>query len=403
MGFSNSVVGGLTLVRPAIRSPNFVTGATGWTINADGSAEFNNAVIRGDLVAGGVPPNARMEFADTAHIPADLQAFYSGTIVAALLFWLDNTATDYSFIATSNINNVYYGLSSSGTVRESFRFVGSGATNVWRVPPGRLLQFDTAATGPNISSFSGNLQIGTTGDVRYGLDDGNGYATGVHYNQTIVTTATGATNFVKANFPGLRFVVAKCVGAGGAGGGAALTAAGQAAAGAGGGGGGYAESGISAASLAATEVITVGVGGTVGTAGNNPGNNGGASSFGTWAVAGGGTGGAGNASTAINGNSQGGAGGAATTGNRFAVQGSVGMNGTYGNGFYAQQGSGGASGLGYGGAQRGNAVDAGGNGIAGQLYGGGGSGGHNAAGSGAGTDRTGGAGANGIVILDLYV
>jgi hypothetical protein len=49
--FANSVVGGVTLVRPAIQSPGYSTGATGWTINADGSAEFNNVTIRGQLQA----------------------------------------------------------------------------------------------------------------------------------------------------------------------------------------------------------------------------------------------------------------------------------------------------------------------------------------------------------------
>lgn len=48
MAFTNSIVGGQgTLVRPAIKSPNFLTGVSGWSINKDGSAEFNNVVIRG--------------------------------------------------------------------------------------------------------------------------------------------------------------------------------------------------------------------------------------------------------------------------------------------------------------------------------------------------------------------
>jgi collagen type I alpha len=43
----NPLVGGVTLRRPAIASPNFVTGVSGWSINADGSAEFDNLAIRG--------------------------------------------------------------------------------------------------------------------------------------------------------------------------------------------------------------------------------------------------------------------------------------------------------------------------------------------------------------------
>ena len=49
----NPVVGGTVLRRAAIQSPNFVSGSTGWTVRQDGSAEFNNVVIRnGQIVSG---------------------------------------------------------------------------------------------------------------------------------------------------------------------------------------------------------------------------------------------------------------------------------------------------------------------------------------------------------------
>ena len=49
----NPVVGGTVLRRASIQSPNFVTGSSGWAINQDGSAEFNNVVIRnGQIVSG---------------------------------------------------------------------------------------------------------------------------------------------------------------------------------------------------------------------------------------------------------------------------------------------------------------------------------------------------------------
>lgn len=48
MGFANDIIGGAAaLIRAAIKSPNFVHGSTGWSINKDGSAEFNNLTIRG--------------------------------------------------------------------------------------------------------------------------------------------------------------------------------------------------------------------------------------------------------------------------------------------------------------------------------------------------------------------
>jgi len=52
MPFSDPVVGGTKLIRPAIQSPNYVATTTGWTINQDGSAEFNNITVRGTVVLG---------------------------------------------------------------------------------------------------------------------------------------------------------------------------------------------------------------------------------------------------------------------------------------------------------------------------------------------------------------
>jgi len=49
----NPVVGGTVLRRAAIQSPNFVTGSAGWSINQDGSAEFNNVTIRNGQVVSG--------------------------------------------------------------------------------------------------------------------------------------------------------------------------------------------------------------------------------------------------------------------------------------------------------------------------------------------------------------
>src|SRR5690348_5328981 len=49
----NPVVGGTVLRRAAIQSPDFVTGASGWSVNQDGSAEFNNIVIRNGQVVSG--------------------------------------------------------------------------------------------------------------------------------------------------------------------------------------------------------------------------------------------------------------------------------------------------------------------------------------------------------------
>lgn len=126
-GFSNAIAGGLILVRPALRSPNFVTGTSGWTINADGSAEFNNVIVRGDLQVGGVPPAPSIEVADLAHIPATLQTFYTGrgeSLVAAIIFW--RTATSYNYMATTSAGTAFtvVGRVTGASVEEVFRWGG---------------------------------------------------------------------------------------------------------------------------------------------------------------------------------------------------------------------------------------------------------------------------------------
>jgi hypothetical protein len=51
--FAYSIVAGTVLVIDRVQSPNYVTGVSGWAIFQNGTVEFNNAVIRGSLSAGG--------------------------------------------------------------------------------------------------------------------------------------------------------------------------------------------------------------------------------------------------------------------------------------------------------------------------------------------------------------
>jgi len=53
VSFTNPIVGGVTLVRPSIQSPNYVPATAGWTVNADGTVEFNSGTFRGSISAGG--------------------------------------------------------------------------------------------------------------------------------------------------------------------------------------------------------------------------------------------------------------------------------------------------------------------------------------------------------------
>lgn len=55
MTFADQIVAGTRLIRNDIHSPNFVTGVSGWIIRKDGTAEFADVVIRGEVWLGVAP------------------------------------------------------------------------------------------------------------------------------------------------------------------------------------------------------------------------------------------------------------------------------------------------------------------------------------------------------------
>lgn len=86
----NPVVGGTVLRREAIQSPDFAHNVSGWKIGQDGTAEFNNAVIRNGQVISGTdlfyngPPVAGNLVASVSAINGADQfgnAFLSGIVV----------------------------------------------------------------------------------------------------------------------------------------------------------------------------------------------------------------------------------------------------------------------------------------------------------------------------------
>lgn len=50
MPFNNDIIGGTKLLIPAIRSPNYIAGVQGWSINKDGTVEFASGTFRGPVV-----------------------------------------------------------------------------------------------------------------------------------------------------------------------------------------------------------------------------------------------------------------------------------------------------------------------------------------------------------------
>ena len=95
------VVGSTVLRRPAIQSPNYSAGSAGWTINSDGSAEFNNLTIRGTFQGTDFVINTNGAF------------FYSGTPAAGNL-----VASMAPVAGTDSFGNNY--LAGVGSYQASF-------------------------------------------------------------------------------------------------------------------------------------------------------------------------------------------------------------------------------------------------------------------------------------------
>ena len=190
---------------------------------------------------------------------------------------------------TANNGGIFYSTASAGAILAGTATAGQLLTSGASTTPAW-----TTTTYPATNAIS-TLLYASAANVMSALATAN--------NGILITSGTGVPsisstlpNAVLANITkptrqlfvsgsGTYTTPANClwirvrgVGAGGAGGGCASSAA-AGGAGAGGGGGGYFETTI--VSPSASYPYAVGTGGTVGTAGNNPGNNGGNTTFGT--------------------------------------------------------------------------------------------------------------------------
>lgn len=208
-------------------------------------------------------------------------------------------------------------------------------------------------------------------------------------NKTTIFTSSGT--WTKP--AGLNFIKVTVVGGGGGAGGVAGAGAGTIGASGGGGAGGHSEKTILAASLSASETVTIGGGGSGGS-GAADGSDGGTTSFGSHCQSTGGLGGGLDGATAVNDVAPGGGGGVGSGGDII----SDGGPGSPGITVSAVQGIGGNGGNSMvGGGGLGKVADGSGNDAV--SFGSGGGGARN---EGTTTDRTGGDGRIGIIIIEEF-
>lgn len=278
--------------------------------------------------------------------------------------------------------------------------VGSGASN-WILT--RASSYDTA------------IEINNTGLIV--VQNGSTLAGTTWYNTstivTVDTTAFSYSRFGGSDFTqvvqqiftsngtytptsSMKYCIIEVVGGGGGGGGVAGGGAATGGGAGGGGPGGYSKGVFSAASIGASQAVTVGAAGAAGAGAGGTGGTGGTTSVGALIQATGGVGGTGVTAAGGFQSVDGGAGGIGSIGS-LSVGGGSGSPG-----FALAAGAGAISGVGgnsvYGGGGQGWGTNGAGN--PGTVYGGGGGGARDV---GTATARAGGAGAIGVVYITEYI
>ncbi len=150
MGMSpgnQAITGGTVLRTPAIQSPNYVPGVSGWIVRIDGSAEFNNGTFRGSIEVG---PLSGAHFIVNNPATGDVVDVYNSS--AQLVFSID-----------ANGNATSYAPGSSGDPYVQL----TNGTEVFNHSTGFTSPDPPAISAPTITSGSTELQLYS------GTPDGN--------------------------------------------------------------------------------------------------------------------------------------------------------------------------------------------------------------------------------------
>lgn len=329
--------------------------------------------------------------------------YANGTnFVASTSLWPNTVGTAGKMIRSDGTTNAYTTSTFADTYSASNLLYSNGANTVTGLATANNGVLVTSAGG--VPSISSNLPAGINLPSPFSVNSTSVTSTGTQLNLLNGLTVVPINKVSKQIFtssgtytvtPGMVYCIIEVLGGGGGGGGSA-GAAGQGGGGGGGSAGAYARSVVTAATIGASQTVTIGAQAAGGTAGTNNGSNGNTCSLGSIVSAGGGTGGTGAASVAAAQSTSSSDGSSTATGD-FTSQGQAGFAGITlsGVGGTIVGGQGGSTLYGAGGRGR-VAV---GTGITGSGYGAGGGGGVGFN----GTAAAGGTGALGVVIITEFI
>lgn len=356
-GSSTITLGGSLTTSGAFASTFTMTNTTAVTFPTSGTLATTSQVpsLPISLTNGGTNASLTASNGGIFYSTATAGAILSGTATAGQLILSGATAaptwSTSTYPSTNAINTLLYASSAntmaalatgnSGVLITSAGGVPSISSTLPTTVQGNITGTGALASGSLAAGFTVvTVPLGGTGKASataYTVQCGGTTSTGAHQNVSGVGTSgqlltssgaaalptwksystniqifTGSGTYTPTS--GMLYCIVECVGGGGGGGGCTAGAANYAVGG-GGGSGSYARSSVSAATIGASQTVTIGAAGSAGSSAGGNGGAGGDTSVGSLVIGKGGSGGLfTTASSATNNVAAGGAGGIAGTG-----------------------------------------------------------------------------------------
>lgn len=188
MAFDQSATAGDTLVAGSIHSPNYATGSSGWSINRDGSAEFQNVLVRGTITGSTIIGSTIVggDFRSTNYV-AGVSGFDLNSTTNQI-----EINTGFRIGGASPAQHISIGLV-GGTAQFDFVSGLAGETNPGLIAQNTFVQPGSGSTAPFVEVQSSVINNGGT---IFAVKPPDTQDIGVIQMQTVGTTSPAGNNSV---------------------------------------------------------------------------------------------------------------------------------------------------------------------------------------------------------------